>query len=149
MLLIGTKNIGTQTVLADGVINIGSTYRKFCKRNRCGVPAFAVNSNGVTLQHEGVYHITATLVGSGDVAGVITVQLAVNGELVDGAFSSETITTADTELRTFVLDYYVLVDKDCILGRESTLAKTISLVNTSDTVTATFTSVIVNVDKVV
>lgn len=47
MLLIGTKNIGTQTVLADGVINIGSTYRKFCKRNRCGVPAFAVTSNGI------------------------------------------------------------------------------------------------------
>lgn len=149
MLLIGTKNFGTQTVLTDGIINIGGSYRRFDKKNKCGIYAFSRTVNDITLQHEGVYHITATLVGSGDVAGVITVQLAVNGELVDGAFSSETITTADTELRTFVLDYYVLVDKDCILGRESTLAKTISLVNTSDTVTATFTSVIVNVDKVV
>ena len=52
-----------------------------------------------------------------------------------------------TELRTFVLDFYVLVDKDCILGSESTIAQTISLVNTG--VDATFTSVIVNVDKVV
>ena len=33
MLLIGTKNIGTQTVLADGIINIGSVYRKYCKKN--------------------------------------------------------------------------------------------------------------------
>ena len=32
MLLIGTKNIGTQTVLPDGVVNIGSVYRKFCKK---------------------------------------------------------------------------------------------------------------------
>ena len=149
MLLIGTKNIGTQTVLPDGIINIGSSYRRYCKKNSCDVPAFSRTANDISLQHSGIYHITATLVGSGDVAGVITVQLAVNGELVDGAFSSETITTPDTELRTFVIDYYVLVDKDCILGSESTIAQTISLVNTSDTVTATFTSVIVNVDKVV
>lgn len=149
MLLIGTKNIGTQTVLPDGIINIGSVYRRFCKKNACGVPAFSRTANDISLQHSGIYHVTATLVGSGDVAGVITVQLAINGELVDGVISSQTITTADTELRTFVLDYDVLVDKDCILNTESTIAQTISLVNTSDTVTATFTSVIVNVDKVV
>ncbi len=146
MLLLGTKNIGTQTVLTDGVVNVGSVYRKYCKKNACGFPTFGATANGVALQHEGIYHITATLVGSGDVAGVVTVQLAVNGELVDGAFSSETITTADTELRTFVIDYYVLVDKDCILNTPSTIAQTISLVNTG--VDATFTSVIVNVDKV-
>jgi hypothetical protein len=149
MLLLGTKNIGTQTVLPDGIINIGSVYRRYCKKNACGVPAFGRTANDISLQHSGIYHVTATLVGSGDVAGVITVQLAINGELVDGAFSSETITTPDTELRTFVIDYYVLVDKDCILNTESTIAQTISLVNTSETVTATFTSVIVNVDKVV
>lgn len=148
MYLLGTKNIGTQTVLADGVINIGSSYRRFDKKNKCGIYAFSRSVNDITLQQEGVYHVTATLVGSGDVAGVITVQLYENGEPITGAFSSETITTPDTELRTFVIDYYVLVDKDCILGRESTIAKTISLVNTSDTVTATFTSVIVNIDKV-
>ena len=149
MLLIGTKNIGTQTVLPDGVVNIGSVYRKFCKKNYCGVTAFNRTAQDISLQHSGIYHVTATLVGSGDVAGVITVQLYVNGEPISGAFSSETITTPDTELRTFVIDYYVLVDKDCVLGRESTLAQTISLVNTSDTVTATFTSVVVNVEKVV
>ncbi len=147
MLLLGTKNIGTQTVLTDGLINIGSGYRRYCKKNACGFPTFNATANGVSLQQEGIYHITATLVGSGDVAGVVTVQLAQNGILVDGAFSSETITTPDTELRTFVIDYYVLVDKDCILGRESTIAQTISLLNTG--VDATFTSVVVNVDKVV
>ena len=147
MLLIGTKNIGTQTVLADGVINIGSVYRKYCKKNRCGFPAFNRTANDISLQHEGIYHITATFVGSADTAGLVTLQLAINGELIDGAVSSETITTPDTEFRTFVIDYYVLVDKDCILGSESTIAQTISLVNTG--VDATFTSVIVNVDKVV
>lgn len=149
MLLIGTKNFGTQTVLADGIVNLGSTYRKFCKRNRCGVPAFAVTSNGITLQHEGIYHITATFVGSGSVAGDVTVQLFVNGVAVDGALSTQTVTTADTEIRTFVIDYYVKVDRDCILGVDSTVAQTVSFVNTSDAIDTTLTSVIVNVDKVV
>lgn len=149
MLLLGTKNFGTQTVLPDGIINIGSVYRKYCKKNRCGVTTFSRTANDITLQQDGIYHITATLVGSGDVAGDIVVQLFVNGDAVDGAFSTQTITTPDTELRTFVIDYYVLVDQNCILGRESTIAQTISLVNTSETVTATFTSVVVNVEKVV
>lgn len=149
MLLLGSKNIGTQTVLPDGVISLGSTYRRYCKKNYCGIPAFSRTATDISLQHEGIYHLTATLVGSGDVAGDITVQLVVNGEIVDGAFSTETITTPTTELRTFVLDYYLLVDKECILGSPSTNAQTISLINTSDTVTATFTSVIVNVEKVV
>lgn len=149
MLLLGTKNIGTQTVLPDGLFNLGSVYRKFCKKNSCGVTAFSRTAQDISLQHSGIYHVTATFVGSGDVAGVITVQLFENGEAVDGAFSSQTITTPETELRTFVIDYYILVDKDCVLGRESTLAKTISFVNTSETVTATFTSVVVNVEKVV
>lgn len=147
MLLIGVKNTGTQTVLADSAINIGSVYRKYCKKNTCGVPAFARTSNDISLQHSGIYHLTATFVASAPAAGVVTVQLLVNGEEIEGAFASETITTADTEFRTLVMDYYVLVDKDCILDTESTIAKTISFENTG--VAATFTSVVVNVDKVV
>ena len=149
MLLIGTKNIGTQTVLADGLVNIGSTYRKFCKRNRCGVPAFAVTANGVTLSTEGIYHITAVFVGSGSAAGALTIALALNGVLVDGAVSTETITTAETEVRTFIIDYYAKVDTDCVLGVTSTDAQTVSFVDTSDAIDATLTSVVVNIDKVV
>lgn len=147
MLIIGTKNISTQTVLAEGLISLGSTYRRYCKRNSCGVGAFSSTSNSITLNHSGIYHLTATLVGSGTVAGDVSVQLMINGELVDGAISTETITTADTEFRTFVIDYDILVDKDCILGSEATVAQTVSLENVG--VGATFTSVVVNVDKVV
>ena len=147
MLLIGLKNTGEQTVLATGQVNIGNVYRKFCKANRCGVPAFSVTSNGVTLQHEGIYHITAVLVGTGETAGDVTVSLFENGEAITGAVSTQTITTATTEFRTFVIDYYVKVDKDCVLGFNTTDAKTISLVNTSDAIDATFTSVVLNVTK--
>lgn len=146
-LLLGLKNIGEQTVLATGLVNLGNVYRRYCKANRCGVPAFSVTSNGVTLNHEGIYHITATLVGTGETAGDVTVQLAENGELVSGALSTETITTATTEFRTFVIDYLVKVDRDCVLGVPTTDAKTLSLVNVSDGIDATFTSVVFNVVK--
>ena len=147
MLLIGVKNTGTQTVLADGIVNIGSVYRRYCKKSACGVPAFSRTANDISLQHSGIYHLTATFVASAPTAGTVTVQLLVNGEPVDGAFASETITTPTTELRTLAIDYYVLVDKDCILDTEATVAQTISFENTGDD--ATFTSVVVNVDKVV
>ena len=147
MLLLGVKNTTTQAVLADGIINIGSVYRRYCKKSACGVPAFSRTANDISLQHSGIYHLTATFVASAPTAGVVTVQLLANGTPVDGAFASETITTADTELRTLVIDYYVLVDKDCILNTEETVAQTISFENTG--VDATFTSVVVNVDKVV
>lgn len=147
MLLLGLKNTGSQTVLATGQVNLGNVYRKFCRANRCGTPAFSITSNGVTLNHEGIYHITATLVGTGETAGDVTVALFENAELVPDAVSTQTITTATTEFRTFVIDYYVKVDKDCVLGFNTTDAKTISLVNTSDAIDATFTSVVLNVTK--
>lgn len=145
-LLIGLKNSTSQSVLTNGLVNLGSTYRKFCQKNRCGVKTFDANSNSVTLQHEGMYKVTATLVGAGTTAGVVTVQLLENGVAIPGVFSSQTITTASTELRTFVIDYLVLVDSTCILGNNTTLAKTINLINTG--VDATFTSVVFNVEKV-
>ena len=145
--LLGVQNIGTQTVLADGVINIGSVYRKYCKKNSCGVPTFSRTSNDISLQQSGIYHVTATFVGTAETAGDVTIQMFINGVSVAGAITTETITTATTEFRTFVIDYYVLVDDDCILGRNSTVANTISFVNVSEDIDATFTNVVVNVTK--
>jgi len=142
--LVGVQNIGTQTVLTGGVINIGDIYRQY-RRTINGVKAFDVTATGIRLQQEGIYHLTAVLVGSGTEAGDVTVQLFDNGIPVTPAFSTQTITTADTELRTFVIDYYILVDSACILGCNSTVGRTLTLENTG--VGATFTSVIVNIDK--
>lgn len=147
MLLIGIKNTASQVVLADGIIGLGNVYRRYCKKNNCGVRTFETTSTGVSLQHEGIYHITGVFVATGNDVGTITVQLLENGTAIDGAFASSTIATADTELTTLVVDYYVLVDSACLLGKTSTVAKNISFANTG--VDATFTSVVVNVDKVV
>lgn len=147
MLLLGSKNASSQTVLANGVISLGSVYRRYCKKNSCGTPAFSFDGTTITLNHTGIYHVTATLVGSGTVAGNVSVQMRENGVAIPAAISSETITTATTEQRTFVIDTYVIVDETTVLCTRSTAAKAISLLNAG--VGATFTAVTVNVDKVV
>lgn len=146
-LLLGMRNVTSQSVSALGGISLGSVYRRYCKKNNCGMSTFANTTTTITLQQQGIYHVTATLVGSGASAGVVTVQLLENGVAVPSAFSSETITTPTTELRTFVIDTYILVDNDCLLGSETTLAKTLSLQNTG--IASTFTAVTFNVEKVV
>lgn len=145
MLLLGLKNVSTQSVATDGFVNLGNVYRKYCKKCN-GVSTFATNGESVSLNQTGIYHLTITAVGTGDVAGDVTLQLFVDGEEVSGAFSTETITTPTTEFRTFVIDYYILVNSSCILNQPSVLSKTISVQNTG--VDATFTSVVLNVERV-
>lgn len=145
MYLIGLNNPTTQTVLEGGLIQLGNVYRRYCRRNSCGARVFDATSTGVTLNWDGIYHVTATLVGAGTEAGDVTVQLFENGVPVTGIVSTQTITTPDTEFRTFVIDYLVLVDNSCVLGVNSTVAKTITLENVG--VGATFTSVVLNIEK--
>ena len=130
---------------SNGLIQLGNVYRRYCRRIN-GTRTFEFDNSDVILQQSGIYHITVTAVGSGVDAGTLAIQLYENGVPVSGAFSNETITTPDTELRTLVIDYYALVDSTCVLGCNSTVAKAISLVNTG--VEATFTSVVMNVEKV-
>lgn len=142
MLLIGSKNINTQTVATDGIIDIGTVYRKYCRKTANGLPNFATTNTGITFNGQGMYHLTATFVGSGDAAGDITVQMLINGSAAPGALSTQTITTPDTEIRTLVIDYYVLVDGSCMLGTNPT---TVTFENIG--VDATFTSVVVDASK--
>lgn len=145
MLLIGTRNFATQEVVTNGIIQLGNVYRRYCRKIN-GVKTFEFDNSDVILQQSGMYHITVTAVASGAEAGTLALQLYENGFAVSGVFANETITTPDTELRTLTLDYFVLVDSTCVLGCNSTVAKAISLVNTG--VEATYTSVIMNIEKV-
>lgn len=144
-LLLGTKNFASQTVEENEIVSLGSVYRKYCRRVN-GVKTFEFDSSEVILQRSGVYHITATAVANGAEAGDLTLSLFENGIAIPGAFSTQTITTPTTELRTLVIDYYVMVDTTCVLGCNSVVNKAISLVNTG--VEATYTSVVLNVEKV-
>lgn len=145
--LIGLQDLASQTVLADGVIALGDVYRRYCRKNSCGTRVYDNTSTGVTLNWNGIYRVTATLVGTGTEAGDVTVQLFSNGVPVAGAISTQTITTPDTEFRTFVIEKFILVNNAEVLGCNSTLAQTLTLENTG--VGATFTNVTFDVVKVV
>lgn len=146
MLLLGTRNSTTQTLGVGDLIDFGAVYRRYDKKGSCGFRVFEVNGSSISLQHEGIYHVTAVITFTAPVAGVVTFNLAEDEILIPSALVSETITTATTEVRTATLDFYVLVDSNCILGRVSSL-KNISIENTG--VASTITNVVVNIDKVV
>ena len=140
---IGLVNTSSQTVLTGGTINIGTTYRQYTT-DRCGKVYLPANG-GLTIQRPGIYRVTANLVGTGTVAGDVTVQLFQDGVALPGALATETITTAGTEIRTFPIDYKVLVNNNRILNICSTPASTLTLVATG--VGATFTNVVFDVTK--
>lgn len=146
MYLLGTRNITSQAIDVNGTLNLGEVYRRYCKRNNCGVRVFEFNDTSISLQHSGIYHITANITFTAPVAGVVTFQLNENGIAIPGALASETITTATTEVKTTTIDFYVLVDNNYVLGSPSTLVKNISITNTG--VASTVSNVILNIDKV-
>ncbi len=146
MLLIGTRNTTSQTVLANAQINIGSVYRKYCKRIN-GLKTFNPTNTDITLQATGMYHVTAVFKAAGSVAGDITIQLNENGVATPAMSATETITTATTEIRTFVIDGYVKVDNTQVLCQTVVEPVVLSFTNTG--VGATITSAVVNVEKVV
>lgn len=146
MLLLGTKTVNTQTVATNGVVNLGAVYRKYCKKNACGIPTFAFDGSNITLNQRGMYKITVTANVSAAAAGNVTLQLAEGGTNIISASATETITTANTEVRNMTIDYIVLVDSTILLSNISTLAKAISVVNTG--VAAIINSIVVDVVKV-
>ena len=148
MLLLGTKNSASQDVLTGGLVNLGQTYRRYDKKGSCGFRAFEFAGNSVSLQRTGIYHVTSVITFTGTVAGDFTFQLVEDGIAIPGAIATETITTPTTEFRTVTLDYYVLVDNQCLLGKKTVPSESISIINASEE-TATVTNIVVNVEKVV
>ena len=147
MYLLGTRNVTTQALTTGASVNLGEVYRKFCRKNSCGLKAFEFNSTSVSLQHSGIYHITANITFTAPVAGLVIFQLTENGLAIPSALAQETITTATTEVKTTTIDFYVLVDTTCVLGNTTTLIKNIGITNTG--VASTISNVVLNVEKVV
>jgi hypothetical protein len=132
MYTLGFKNTSTQTVEADGPINLGVVYRRNSYKDNCGRCAFQLNSQVLSLLQAGMYELIISFVVSAPAAGDVTIQLFENGEAVTGALATETITTATTEFHTMTIPYVFLVDKNCVLGRVSTGELQITAVNVGD-----------------
>ena len=143
MLLLGTRNSTTQELAVDALINFGSVYRRYVK---CDCKPFNVNGTSIALQSAGVYHLTAVITFTAPAAGDVTFQLYENGFPNPNAIVTTSVTTADTEVNTVVMDVYVLVNNTNVLNTVSAL-KNITIVNTG--VDSEVTNVVVNIDKVV
>lgn len=148
MLLLGTKNTSTQAVPAGSTIALGNAYRRYCKKNHCGVRAFSTTNDSIVLQHSGMYKVHATVTFTGDAAGDVTLQLSQNAVPIPGAIATVTVTTADTEVNTASIDYFILVDSVCLLGNSTTIGQAVNVVNTGAT-DITVTNYVLNVTKVV
>lgn len=145
MKLIGLRNTSTQTVDVDGLVNIGTVYRKNTVKDCCGIMTFSNDSTSISLNHKGIYHITVTAIVSAPVAGDVTLSLFANGVEIPGALGTETITTATTEFHTLTIDTYVLVNNSNILGIWETSPVNLTLVNTG--VASIISNVVVNTTK--
>ena len=87
-------------------------------------------SNSVVLRRPGYYKVTATVTFTAATPGNISFAIQKDGVNVPGITATETITTADTEVRTVVLSGVIRV-----LCHEG--MPVISLVNDSDSVVTT------------
>lgn len=143
---IGLRNVTPQTVIEGGTVDLGRVYRRNCRKNRCGVKIFDATNEDVTLNWDGIYQVFVTVVASGTEAGDLTIQLLSNDIAVPSALSTQTITTPDTELRTFNFTQQILVDSSCVLGCSSTVPVGLSLQVLG--VGATINSVVVDIVKV-
>ena len=145
METLGIKNVTTQAVPALGLLNLGTVYRRYCTKDDCGFRTFEYSGNSISIQHPGMYAVTVTATFSAPAAGDVTLQIYEDGVAVPGALVTETITTADTEVRTISFTYTVLVNCTRVLNSTATV-KNISVVNTG--VEADFSNVVVNVLKI-
>jgi len=143
---IGLRNVTPQTVVEGGTVDLGRVYRRNCRKNRCGVKVFDVTNEDVTLNWDGIYQVFVTVVASGSEAGDLTIQLLSNDIAVPSALSTQTITTEDTEIRTFNFSQQILVDSSCVLGCTSTVPVGLSLQVLG--IGATISSVVVDIVKV-
>lgn len=144
MLFLGTKNTNSQTLLVGDFIDLGNVYRRYIKSFN-GIKTFNVDDTTISIQQEGVYHLTAIITFVGTETGDASFQLFENGVAIDGAVATESVATATTEFNNVVLDYYILVDKTCILGSPS-INSNIQI--QLDGIGATISNVVVNIDKV-
>lgn len=128
-LLLVTSNTNLQTVETNEIINLGSVIRKYCKKINC-VPTFNFTGQTISLLQSGIYEVSVNITFTGTVAGTATFQLEKNGVALTGATASETITTADTELRSVAFNFPILVNNTCVLNTLSTDLTNLTVVNT-------------------
>ena len=100
--LIYMTNTSNASVLADGIIPLSTIQRKY----GC---AIVEGTNSIILRVPGYYKVNATITLTAPAAGDAAIKLQKNNADVPGMESTETITTATTEVRSLTITGIVRV----------------------------------------
>lgn len=90
------------SILAGGTLPLTTVARRITPRIQLG-------SDSANISCPGYYEVTATVTFTADAAGDVTIALFQSGVAVPGVTATETVTTADTEVRTVTLHGIVRV----------------------------------------
>ncbi len=118
MSAIYVINTNAATVIPNGVVQ-----NNVARRYNDGITSDG--NNGIILKRPGYYKVSATITFTAEDAGDVSISLQKNGVDIPGITATETITTADTEVRTIYIQGLVRVL--CHEGQPI-----LKLVNTSD-----------------
>lgn len=99
--MLYTYNESTQAVAVDATVDLGTALR-------CGNCA-TLNGDAVQLNAPGWYRFEASVTGTTDAAGVLTVEARVDGVAVPGATASQTVGVAG-DLAALPLAFMVRAD---------------------------------------
>lgn len=116
MAFLNTINTISQDILADGLIVFDSNKVK----QGCKINHFA-GSNAIELIGAGVYLVTVNADVIPTDAGLISMQLLRNGDLVDGALATVTGVAGETANLSFTTLVKVLKSCPCIIDNNATL----------------------------
>jgi len=94
----------TAAVTAGGVLPLTTIARR-----QCGC-VNQLGSDSIILERTGYYKVTATATFNAPAAGDVTINLTKDGVAVPGITATETITTADTEVRSIAVSGIVRVN---------------------------------------
>lgn len=108
-------------VAAGGAIPLSTVARRI-------TPRITLGSDSANVAVPGYYELNATITFTASAAGDVTIAAYQNGVAIPGITATETITTADTEVRTIALHGIVRVRCEPIA---------ITLVNESEVAIAT------------
>lgn len=131
---IYVANTAETTVETNGVLPLGNIIRRPCNKN------VALVGNEIQLldQYSNYYDVVVSLTFTSAEAGNVSVVLEENGVPIVGATGTETIITADTEVRSISFSPTIRATAGCTID-------SLQLINTG--IPATFSNIAVRVIK--
>lgn len=128
--ILQTVNTGTQSLTANGIINIGTTTHKY------GNDAIQ-SGNGIMIISDGYYEIKTNVVVTPEAIGNITITLLNNGNVIPGATATGSVAATGDSV-TLPIDF--IIRRGCHCANANIITISISA-------DATVNNIVTNVER--